>query len=78
MVYFFVEATVTPWEIEIITINDAILPWTIPDFPVVTINLKEVIFRKEDKSATGLVNSAEIITPKKKYLHKALYHNIAR
>ena len=24
-----------------------------------------MIFRKEDKSATGLVNSAEIITPKK-------------
>ena len=65
MVYFFVEATVTPWEIEIITINDAILPWNIPDFPVVTKNLKEVIFIKEDKSATGVVNSAEIITPKK-------------
>ena len=47
---FFVEATITLWEIEIITI-DAILPWTIPDFPVVT-NFEEVIFRKEDKNAT--------------------------
>ena len=67
MVLFYIEVdtTVAPLEIEILSINDAILPWTIPFFPVVTINFNQVTFKQGDKDIAGLVNSAEIIAPRK-------------
>ena len=41
------------------------MPWTIPDFPVVTINFKKVTFKQGDKNNTGLVNGAETFAPTK-------------
>ena len=61
-----VDSTSTPfWRFEITSVNDVILPWTIPDFPVVTINFKEVTFKQRDKNAAGLINSVETIVAKK-------------
>jgi hypothetical protein len=41
------------------------LPWTIPDFPVVTINFKKVTFKQGDKNNTGLANGPETFAPTK-------------
>jgi hypothetical protein len=60
-----VDTTIAPLEIEILSIKKVILPWTIPCFPVVTINFNEVTFKQGDKDITGLVNSAEIIGRRK-------------
>lgn len=60
-----VDTANAPWDIEILSIDGATLPWTIPDFPVVTINFKKVTFKQGDKNATGLVNGAETIAPTK-------------
>ena len=50
------------WDIEITAIEDDILPWTIPNFPVLTLNFKKVTFHNGDTGETGLVNSSETIT----------------
>ena len=47
--------------------EDDVLPWTIPNFPVVTLNFKKVTFSHENTSTKGLVNSSETISVFTKY-----------
>jgi hypothetical protein len=54
-------------DIEITAVEDGIMSWTIPDFPVITLNFKKVTFHNGDTEAKGLVNSSETITAFTKY-----------
>ena len=51
----------TPWSTEIKSVESGSFAWTIPDFPVITLEFRRVKFQHDNKELFGFINKGDTI-----------------